>query len=240
MIKLALVGKNIQHSKSPEIYRKILGNKIQYDLLDFGDFSQIPSAQELLSLYNGVSITSPYKKHFLSEVELTAQASQLGAINCLRRDKEIITGENTDFYAIADILNNWIQEYKQLNIILLGDGVMSEVTRYTLGECGHNIFKVFSRKLTNHFNQLNISEIFETQFPSTGQRIVINTCSRDFIFNGQIDKKTIFWDYNYNFPQHEMALSSKAQSYVDGSKMLELQARHALSFWSIKAFDLNN
>lgn len=236
MIKLALIGKNIQHSKSPDLYRGILGNEIQYNLLDFANAAEIPSAKELLTIYDGVSITSPYKKHFLPEIKLTSRAALVGAINCLRLKDGIISGENTDFLAIVDILKNWIQLYKQLNVVILGDGVMSNVTQHALNECSITNFKIFSRKTINHFDQLNISEIFETQFPASGQRIVINSCSRDFIFKGQIDKKTIFWDYNYNFEQHLQPLSSKTQQYVDGLKMLELQALHALVFWSIKAF----
>lgn len=240
MIKLALIGKNIQHSKSPDIYRKLLGNEIQYDLLDFLTATDIPSVKELLGKYNGVSITSPYKKHFLGECELTIKATEIDSINCLGVVNGIITGENTDYLAIMDTILDWIQMYKKLNVVILGDGVMSNVTQLALSKCSNISFKVFSRKISKQFDQLNIMEIFNTQFEESGQQIVINTCSRDFIFNGQIDKKTIFWDYNYKFHQHSLPLSSKTQQYIDGYKMLELQARYALAFWSIKPFDLNN
>jgi shikimate dehydrogenase len=240
MINLALVGKNIQHSRSPDLYRGLIGYEIKYNLLDFSEASQIPSAKDLLSTYNGVSITSPYKKHFIPEIELTKQAALVGAINCLKITNGIIVGENTDFLAIVDILENWIEEFKQLKIIILGDGVMSNVTQHALHKCSITNYQILSRKMSNHFDRLNISEIFEKRFSGEGQRIVINTCSRNFIFNGQINKKTIFWDYNYNFERHSLSLASKTQQYVDGIKMLELQARYALAFWSIKTFDLNN
>jgi shikimate dehydrogenase len=132
-------------------------------------------------------------------------------------------------------LENWLQKYKQLNIIILGDGVMSNVTQQALEKCNIVNFKIFSRKMFNHFDQLNISEIFKTQHPTEGQKIVINTCSRNFIFKGDIDNKTIFWDYNYNFEEHSRSLSLKTQQYIDGLEMLELQARYALAFWSIKS-----
>ncbi|MDD4975845.1 MAG: hypothetical protein PHY93_15925 [Bacteriovorax sp.] len=235
MIKLALVGKNIQHSRSPDIYQGILGNEVEYGLLDFADATEIPSAKELLSIYDGVSITSPYKKHFLPDIELTSCASLVGAVNCLRLRNGIITGENTDFLAVVNILENWIQEYKQLNIIILGDGVMSTVTQQALNKCRVTSFKVFSRKTSNYFDQLNIPKIFETQFPTARQRIVINTCSRDFIFKGCLDKQTIFWDFNYNFEDHLSSLPAMIQQYIDGLEMLELQAQYALAFWSIKS-----
>ena len=235
MIKLALVGKNIQHSKSPEIYRNILGVEIKYDLLDFSNPIDIPTANELLLKYDVVSITSPYKNHFIDECVLTEQAKRLAAINCLKKSEGSIIGENTDYIAICEIIMGWISLYGSLNIIILGNGVMANVTKVVLDKFTNVSYKVLSRKTSNHFDQLNIPEIFETQFSKNGQKIIINACARDYIFNGIIDKNTIFWDYNYNFKQHFLLLSSQTREYVDGTKMLELQARHALAFWSIKS-----
>ena len=127
MLKLALVGKNIQHSKSPDIYRGFLGNDIQYDLLDFAHQKDIPRASELLALYQGVSITSPYKKHFLSEIQMSPEVSLLGAVNCLRLKEGIIEGENTDYLAIDSIILAWIKDFKKINVIIMGDGVMSDI-----------------------------------------------------------------------------------------------------------------
>jgi shikimate dehydrogenase len=233
MIKLALIGKNIQHSKSPEIYQELMSKKIQYDLLDFQKSSDIPSAAELLLKYDGISITSPYKKHFLSEITLTNEVNLLGAINCLRIKNGVIAGENTDYLAIIEIVNEWIKIHKHLNIIILGDGVMSNVTQLALRKSNAQSFKVYSRKTTNNFDQLNVMEIFQTEFSTAGQNIIINTCSREYVFKGILDEKTIFWDYNYNLDQHSQYFSSKNSNYIDGLSLLKLQAHYALAFWSI-------
>lgn len=233
MIKLALIGKNIQHSKSPEIYRRLLNCDIQYDLLDFENASQIPKAQNLLDNYQGISITSPYKKHFLTELELSPNAKVLNAINCFgKKDKKII-GENTDYLAILDILNSFISTHGSLNVVILGDGVMAKVTEVALSSLAIE-YKIFSRKLTLDFNQLRTSEIFKNSFKSQGQKLIINTCAREFIFSLPIERDAIFWDYNYNFLPHLNSLPAKVSKYIDGLEMLELQARHALAFWSIK------
>ncbi len=60
--KLALIGKNISHSKSPEIYNKLLNNQVEYTLLDCDTVDAIPSLDELMKKFDGVSITSPYKE----------------------------------------------------------------------------------------------------------------------------------------------------------------------------------
>ena len=141
MIRLALVGKNIQHSKSPTVYKELLGPWLHYDILDFADSKDIPSALELLSVYQGVSITSPYKKHFLPEIQLSETASLLGAVNCLGIKNGIVGGENTDYFAIETILHEWILKYGRMNIVLLGDGVMSKVSQFVLNQIKYKILK---------------------------------------------------------------------------------------------------
>ncbi len=232
MIKLALVGKNIQHSKSPEIYHRLINGPLDYDLLDYSSNLDIPSAAELLSLFRGVSITSPYKKHFLSEVVLTEQAKMLGAINCLKIENGNVVGENTDYMAIVEILKNWNIQFQELNVVILGDGVMSKITATALENLKIE-YRILSRKLFDDFDQIDLEKYFTNHFSKTCQSLVINTCAREYVFRGRISKNSIFWDYNYNFHPHLSTLPIRVKQYCDGYEMLELQARHALLFWSI-------
>lgn len=234
MIKLALIGRDIQHSKSPEIYRKLLQKDIHYDLLDYPHSDLIPSALDLFKTYQGISITSPYKKHFVDQVNLSSQAKEIGAINCIRKDSNGLSGENTDFLAIIDTLERLIFENGSLNVIVLGDGVMAKTLCCAL-KLKNVDFKLFSRRIDNDLNRLSLSQVFQT-FSNPLQKIVINTCSREFIFNGELKKDIIFWDFNYNFLPHIQSIPQQAQLYFDGLMMLELQAIHALAFWSITHF----
>ncbi len=231
MIKLALIGKKIKHSQSPQIYRGLIEQEFEYDLLDYETPELIPSAKILFQDYTGISITSPYKRHFLNEVDLTPNAQTLGAINCLANKNGKVIGENTDYLAIVDILNAWLKKYNSLNVIILGDGVMSKVTQYALSTLNIS-FKVYSRKTSDTFDQLNLPHEFRTHFNNKSQKVLINTCAREYVFNGVLDKQILFWDFNYQFVPHLSTLPEFCQQYVDGLEMLELQARHALSFWS--------
>ncbi len=235
MLKLALIGKDIQHSLSPAIYHKYLGDSLKYDLLDFENEEIIPSPSDLLAEYNGVSITSPFKKCFINKVKLTANAESLGAINCLGIIDGEIVGENTDYLAILDILINFKKQYEDLFVVVLGDGVMSKVTIVALMKLKIP-FKVLSRKMVDDFTHVNLSESIDKSGTFNSQKLIINTCSRDFIFQGEIDSHAIFWDYNYKFDLHARVLSPKIKQYCDGEAMLELQARYALAFWSLKTF----
>ncbi len=228
--KLALLGKNIQQSRSPEIYRKYFPTNLIYDLLDFENEEFIDRPGALLAKYQGLSITSPYKKVFLNDVFLSENAKKCQAINCLVSKSDGIWGENTDYLAIKDILSKFLQKNGKLNVIVLGDGAMSFVTQIVLKELQIH-FRVFSRKETPDLLKLDLQDIFKSQFSSLGQKLVINTCAREFIFNGKIDRLTIFWDYNY-YPQGQHNPHQQlGQSYCDGMEMLELQARYALAFW---------
>jgi len=222
MINLGLVGKNIQHSLSPSIYKRIYGPTISYDLLDFQQENEIPSVAELFKKYDGINITSPYKKHFLNQVELTDSARLLGAINCLKKSGEKIIGENTDYLAILDILSRWKKADEKLKVALFGDGVMASVTEVALKKLGLS-YQQFSRKKTPDFSHLNLINVKNL--------LVINTCAREFVFKGQLPADCIFWDYNYNFEPHQR-LSSLIKLYCDGQEMLELQAQYAVAFWS--------
>jgi shikimate dehydrogenase len=64
------------------------------------------------------------------------------------------------------------------------------------------------------------------------QNIVINACSRDFVFAGNLGSDDIFWDYNYSFLPHQNTLPSRVKLYQDGQEMLELQAKAAIQFWN--------
>lgn len=238
MHKLALIGKNIQHSRSPDIYKKLVGSLIQYDLLDYQFINEIPSAESLLKDYIGISITSPYKKHFLSQVRLSKIAQKLGAINCLVKRDDEIWGENTDYLAIVEILSRFKNNYGNLAVIILGDGVMSEVTQTALTELNID-HKVYSRKTHGELTGLNLKECFDRDFKNPAKPIIINTCAREFIYRGICPKNALFWDYNYEFAPHQAEIPALVETYVDGMEMLTIQAQFALVFWSASTSLLN-
>lgn len=225
--KLALIGKNITHSKSPEIYNHLLNGQVEYSLIDCDSVGDVPSLDQLKSQFDGVSITSPYKELFVNAVLLDDVAKKVQAINCLSFVGDKIYGYNTDFLAIVEILHEYFEHYKIDRIIILGDGVMSRVTEAALR--GYPVTPIIlSRKKTINFQSINLTDYLDQE-----KALVINTCAREFVYVGAVTNQIIFWDYNYNFKPHRENLNSKC-IYQDGYKMLELQAEYALQFWSIK------
>lgn len=221
MLKLALVGKNISHSQSQFVYEKILKTKVNYSLLDFSSEDKIPKALDLFKDFEGVSITSPYKSHFLNEIDVESDIADLKAVNCLKCGKDgKISGTNTDYLALKEILARYLDK----TIILLGSGAMFRVCKKILNSLGKD-FQNFNRKEHGDISCLDLSKYVNA--------IVVNCCSRDLIFQGVISQSSIFYDLNYSFKEHKDFFSKQNFQYIDGLELLELQAQYALSYWNI-------
>lgn len=221
MLKLALVGQNISHSRSQEMYEKILGRKVAYSLLDYRDEHDIPKASELLERYVGVSITTPYKEHFLDEVKISQEVLPLKAINCLGKVNNQLVGTNTDFLALKEIL----KRYSHKNIIILGSGAMFRVCSKILQDESTSFL---------NFNRAKDGDIDKIDLSKYENSLIINTCARSYIFNGRLHESAIFYDLNYNFEKHVDYFSQLGNQYIDGLELLELQAKYALEFWNLK------
>ena len=227
MISLALIGKNIRHSRSKEIYEDLLGQMIDYKIYDCPSPSDVPALDDIFKKSIGLSITSPYKKIFLDQVEISGV--DLNAINCIKKSGDKYLATNTDYKAIEEIVDGFSADYKELFFVILGDGVMGMVTQKFLHSKGIP-FKIFSRKLNLDFNNLDIPDKIGAV---KGQVIVVNCCSRDFTFSGKLSVKYLFWDYNYNFLPHQKTIPSKVIKYIDGLSMLKLQAKYAINFFDL-------
>ena len=210
MIRLALLGKNIAHSKSQEVYEKLLGKKIHYELLDCASKEEIPPLREIFENYklDGLSITAPYKKVFSQN-----------PVNTVSKTLQMA---NTDYIAVKELLINLPHE----KIIILGDGVMSDVTANILDELNIQ-YEILSRKKTKDFYKLDFSR-YGHNF------LLINACSREYNFSSEnIAQCNLFWDYNYEHEHNRQFVASLGVKYIDGSSLLELQAKHALKFWNL-------
>lgn len=227
-MKLGLLGYPIAHSLSPELYRNILKDELEsYTLFPFKSSSEIPPITYFAENLNGLNITSPYKKHFLKEVNIEDEfIRKLSAVNTIAFQGNNFFATNTDYLAVVEILKNYVKTFGDIKILLLGDGSMANLTLKACSQLQIPAHQ-FSRRLTPDFPQLDLRPYNDEKH----QTIVVNSCSRDFVFEGTVEGKEIFWDYNYSFSPHENSLPGKFRAYHDGKEMLELQAREAVKFW---------
>lgn len=227
-MKLGLLGFPVEHSLSPKLYRQFLGDQLtSYELFAYPTAAAVPGLRFFAERLNGLNITSPYKTHFINEVTIPSPlVKKMGAVNTLAFTGRAVLATNTDIIAVEEILKNYQKEYESLALILLGDGVMAEVTK-VVADSLQLKYEQFSRKLTADFTHLDLRNISRQK----SQVLIINACSRDFIFQGTFKGDEIFWDYNYNFSPHSSRIPSQVKTYSDGQEMLERQAKAAIQFW---------
>ena len=221
MINLALIGKEISHSLSPEFYRKNLRNLNQYDLLDFDDVKMLPSLEWLSKKYHGLNITSPYKKSYFHHLNKMNTLDEIDAINCINLNN--MSATNTDYLALKKLIPLWLNISHDF-IYILGDGSMSKLVTSILKSKKKN-FKLLSRK-----NGFNLELIELSQFSL--RPLIINTCSRSFPFQGNFPAKSQVIDLNYGTTIFSKRVLELNIPYQDGRSLFEIQAEESISFWN--------
>ena len=226
MISLALIGKGISHSNSKEMYENILNQKIYYDLLDCPSEKDLPELKDIEGRYLGINITSPYKRYYFDKVNVEDDLRSLGAINCIKNEMGKWYGTNTDFLALLDIFESFKNEYRSLYVIILGDGVMSAITQKILTI--KNIeFEVASRKKNLYLVDFKINQNLLRDYEKI---LMVNACSREFVYRGKLNDNVLFYDYNYDFGPHINHFYAQKTDYVDGKDLLKRQAIYTLEF----------
>lgn len=228
-MKLGLLGYPITHSLSPKLYDDFLKTELEsYDLFSYPVASGIPDLTYFSSKLDGLNITAPYKKHFIDQIEIRSElVKKIGAVNTLAFLKNgSVVGTNTDVIAVVEILQRFLIRHLKLKIFLIGDGVMANITKLVAVDLDIPLVQ-FSRKNHHDLAKLDLTSTGEDE----SQVLIINSCSRDYIFQAQTTGDEIFWDYNYSFLPHQNSLPSMVKSYQDGQEMLELQAKAAIKFW---------
>ncbi len=229
-MKLALLGYPISHSLSPRIYKELLGERLSsYELIEIEDSSKIPTLKDLSQRFDGLSITAPHKKHFLhDQIEMSELVKKVGAINTLSFRNGKVFATNTDLLATNFILKRYKLKFPKIKLILLGNGSMAKLTKILADELDIPLVQKY-RNNEENLSEINLEKFFDPLY----QTIVINSCSRSFVFKGELHPSFIFWDFNYDFPPHRDRLTKVIYSYEDGQEMLRLQAIEAIKFWSI-------
>lgn len=225
LLRFALIGKDITHSKSPDVYRSLLKSDIDYHFLDYASEAEIPPLPDLLNIYPRISITAPYKNYVFKQVDETiGLAGDLQAVNAIKLSDGKVSGTITDEPAFRDIFR---EQYSAITkAFILGDGAMSRMSQKVLED--QNIsFVVASRRLGN------LGLLSSLMAKESGELLVINACSRQYRINFKSAKSLKIWDLNYGVPENKSFADENAHQYQDGLELLIRQAQYALRFWNL-------
>ncbi len=228
MIKLGLLGANISHSRSKEMYESLIGDKVDYKLIDIPLGEDVPDIKNYFGDMGlmGLSITYPYKKYFLEKVTIENDLiKSLAAINCIEKRGDDFFATNTDYLAALHLLtHNYLGMYS--HFILLGSGNMAQVFETAFKKLKVD-FVSFNRRKDGDLNKLDYQSIIKSK-----KTLIINTCSRQFEFSPRERIDCGFWDMNYSFEPHQK-LEQNGLVYHEGLDLLLEQAKFALKFWKM-------
>lgn len=241
-----LIGKEINHSYSPDFFKQKFDRlhvDADYRLFPLAHIDELSKLIATTTGLRGLNVTIPYKQMvspFLHEIDNAA--SCVGAINTIkvgyRNNALYLTGYNTDIIGFEQSLVPFIRGRKNLKALILGTGGSSKAIAYILRKLGI-IFMYVSR------NPQKVSHIgYQWLTPSIMSKynLIINTTPLgmsplvdDFpkIPYQLITSDHYLYDLIYNPQETSFLKFGKANGAhtMGGLEMFELQAEASWKIW---------
>lgn len=146
MLKLAVIGKDVSQSVSPQIHQYIfkrLGKACTYDAVSIAPQDFSARAEKLFETYDAFNVTIPFKQEIIPYLrELREDAQSFQAVNTvLSRER---AGYNTDGKGFLLMLQNAGIDVRGKEALVLGAGGAGRSCVKKLTEAGAKVF-VFER-----------------------------------------------------------------------------------------------
>lgn len=249
MKKLGLIGKEISHSYSPSLFKKLLNNdqlqnELEYQLYPIKQISDLNILLENHPEIIGLNVTIPYKTEvipYLSEIDPSAE--KIGAVNTLvilDSNSKKIKGYNTDYYGFKNSLINFLAGYLPKQALIIGTGGASKTAAIVLNELKIN-YKFISTSKFSDQNIININDLSSNYLSETD--LIIN-CSPIGMwpktetsplenFSDTFNKNQFVFDMIYNPEKSKLLIDAKLKGaqIKNGLEMLELQAQKSWEIW---------
>ena len=124
ILNLALIGKDVSMSHSPEIHAFIaekLGYAINYQKLSVPEDKFEEQIGGIINNYDGFNVTIPYKLSIMPHLQkISGYASEFGAVNTVKTST--CTGYNTDGLGFKLMLKSNGVDVEGKEVLVLGAG----------------------------------------------------------------------------------------------------------------------
>lgn len=149
-LKLAVIGKDVSKSTSPEIHKFIaenMGNSVEYSRISLSEDEFEDKIDGILSELDGCNVTIPYKLSIIPHLKKVAGDGKVfGAVNTVTtRD---MCGDNTDGLGFMAMLRTEGVDVKGKKVLLLGAGGAGRSVAKKLIDAGA-LVSVFDKKYEN-------------------------------------------------------------------------------------------
>lgn len=254
MIHLAVIGKVLAHSLSPEIHRYMyekLGIEGTYEKLELTP-DEVPCIAKIMREKNlsGVNVTMPYKETVMEYLDVLGEdAKAIGAVNTILLKDGKTYGYNSDYVGVCYMFDSHDVKLRGKEIVILGNGGAAHALIYAMKEAETKKITVVARsreklaKLKERFPYIE-EKTYEEElcgdiiinttpvgmYPNTGKSVVGKEVLRNFKVAGDIV-------YNPLMTEFLLAAKREGLTVVSGLSMLVGQAIHSEEIWFERPID---
>lgn len=237
-VKFGLVGRNISYSFSKKYFeqkfQKLLLNHHSYEIFDTENLDHIKNIFATENL-RGLNVTIPYKEQIIPFIdELSEEAQEIGAINCISIENGKTKGYNTDAFGFEKTLFLHKKEL-QKTAIILGNGGAAKAVQFVLKK---NNIPYITVSRTTKVNYENLTEdlvknnLIIIQCTPVGTFPNVEDCLK-FPFEAITENHLIIdLIYNPEYSKFIKKASEKGAKTANGLYMLEQQAEKAWEIWN--------
>jgi len=235
-MKLALIGDPVDHSRSPEIQRRLLREaeiEGSYVAIHVPKMNAISVVRRMrIDEYNGCNVTFPLKEEVLAACDrLTEEAERAQAVNTIYFGREIL-GHNTDGIGARVALEEVLEESISLKRIgILGYGATARAILAQFQENDAYLF-VWGRNAEKVAAACSRYDAQAWPYDNPPE-IVISTLPPKIRFEpnmlDSLHRADIVMDTNYG-PRSTLH-HQLDREIIPGDAMLEAQARASFDFW---------
>lgn len=237
-VKFGLIGRNISYSFSKKYFeqkfQKLFLKNHSYEIFDIENLNQFP---EILKTDNikGINVTIPYKEQIIPFLdELSDEAKEIGAINCILIKEGKTKGFNTDTFGFEKTLLLHKKPHHN-SALILGNGGAAKAVKYVLEK--QNIpYITIARNTETNFENITENLVKEN--------LLIVQCTPVGTFPNVDD--TLHFPFEYITENHLVIdliynptltkflkiSAEKGAKTINGYYMLEQQAEKAWEIWN--------
>ena len=244
MKKCYVIGSPVEHSLSPIIFNYLFKkNNInakysKYNPKNETDFFKFIKNEN----FYGLNITIPYKQKAYKIINNKDDHIGIKSINCIKNNKESLTGYNTDKYGFLKTIDKLNLNFSNYNILILGNGGSAlTVASVLLNNTSNKLFILGRNKknVTNFIQKMSSKRIQPYEKKINKPLIVISCISLDIdkssansILNNILyNNIKLFIDINYVETNLSLILKNKNIDIVSGKAMFIYQALKTYEIW---------
>lgn len=161
------IGKKLGHSFSAVIHAKLGDYDYRLCELTETELTEFMTKKE----FKGINVTIPYKEAVIPFLDhIDESAKKIGAVNTIVNRNGVLTGYNTDFYGMTELLKRGKVELADKNVFILGTGGTSKTARAVAKSLGARKIDVISRNPQD--GEISYDEMYNK---ANGVEAIINT-----------------------------------------------------------------